>query len=308
MIERRSFITGGLTAATVWTSGCRTGMTDRPQATRDRALLQREIDEVPADEMEDYFEGNGNWRTLNARYVALARLDAAFDRVVREVREAVVTDRPAVWYLYNMGTVVKTQGSVIGLDICHPRASELEPLLDFATISHNHCDHYTRAFYRQMDRAHKTVFSNFLDNYGAARTKGVVGGFSRGEREVNIRDVTVRTYETDHNPILRRFTMPVEIDCGGYTILHVGDTDNVEDIRPKRPVDLWIHHVYSYGLVSVRGAEHLKPKLTVITHLQELHHARDKWRFTYAQGEDARKQVVAVGYDAVVPLWGDRIV
>lgn len=308
MIGRRSFITGGLTAAAVWTGGCRTGAKARPQETRDRARLQEEIDEVPADPMEAYFEDGTDAAALNARYAALARLDAAFDKVVREVRETVVTDKPAVWYLYNMGTVVKTRESVIGLDICHPRGPELEPLLDFATISHNHCDHYTRSFYRRMDRAHKTVFSNFLDNYGAAWTKGVVGGFSRGEREVRIRDVSLKTYETNHNPTLRRFTMPVEIDCGGYTILHVGDTDNVEDIRPRNPIDLWIHHVFSHGLVSVRGAVHLKPKLTVITHLQELHHAKDRWRFTYAQGEDARKQVVAAGYDAVVPLWGDRIV
>ena len=46
----------------------------------------------------------------------------------------------------------------------------------------------------------------------------------------------------------------------------------------------------------------------MLTHLQELHHAKDLWRFTYAQDEVARKQVVAAGYDAIVPLWGDRIV
>lgn len=307
---RRGFLsigTAALAGATAGFSGCRSAAS-RPSETRDRTRLQREIDEVPADGMEDYFEGIGDWRALNARYAALARLDAAFDRIVREVRETSVTGKPAVWYLYNMGVIVKTRESTIGLDICHPRAPELEPLLDFAVISHNHGDHYTRAFYRQMDRAHKTVFSNFLDNYGAAWKKGGVGGFSRGEREARMRDVTVRTFETNHNLALRRFTMPVEIDCGDYTILHVGDTDNVEDITPKAPVDLWIHHIYCHGLVSVRGAEHLKPKLTVIAHLQELHHAKDRWRFTYAQGEDARVKVEAAGHAAVVPLWGDRIV
>lgn len=306
LMARRKFIKTGMAAA-FCSGGCKSEVAF-PPPTSDRIVLQREIDEVPADLMEDYFEGRANACALNEQYVALSRLDMAFDRVRKEVMEAEVSTRPAVWYLYNMGIVVKTRSSVFGIDICHPRGAELEPLLDFAVITHNHCDHYTHSFYRRMDRVHKTVFSNFLDNYGAAWKRNGVGGFSRGERSAEICDVLVRSYETDHNPTLRRFVMPVEIDCGGYTILHVGDTDNIVDIHPKKTPDLWIHHAYCHGLVSVRGALHLKPKLTVVAHLQELHHAKDRWRFTFAEGEEARRQVVAAGYDAVVPIWGDRIV
>ena len=54
-----------------------------------------------------------------------------------------------------------------------------------------------------------------------------VGGYSYGECKYDIGDVTVRTYVSDHNPILRKFVMPVEVHIGDYTILHPARTPAV---------------------------------------------------------------------------------
>ena len=309
--NRRDFI--GALAAVSCPFACRSDDVVPPPVlapTRDRDLLQREIDEVPAGVMGAYLNNAAGAEELIRRYVALARLDAAFEKVMSEVKTTVVTDRPAVWFVYNMGVVVKTCEALFSIDLCHRRACEIAPLLDFAIISHNHTDHYTKRFYGEMDgRLHKTVINNFTDNYGAAFNKGVCG-FSRGKRTFRMKDVTIRTYESDHNEFLRGFTMPVEVECNGYSIFHVGDTHNVDELKPSRRPDLWIHHAYCWGQgpESGRGAAHLKPRVTVVAHLQELQHPRGCARWTWKDGEVAKAAAEKAGSRHVlVPLWGDRI-
>ena len=156
-------------------------------------------------------------------------------------------------------------------------------------------------------RLHKTVIQNFRDNYGAA-FHGGTGGFSRGVRDFDIKDVHVRTGQSDHNPILRGFVMPVEIAVGDWSILHVGDTYDVENLRPVRRPDLWIHHPRCWENETARGVAHLKPALTVVAHLHEMHHPRGKARWTFEDGEAAKATSEKLGSPAVVPHWGDRIV
>lgn len=276
--------------------------------TRDLALLQSEIDEVSESDYLRYLKGDGSAGSLIRKYQALARLDDVVDRVIVDLRNTVIDSRPAVWYIYNMGIVVKTRESVFSVDLCHRRSEELAPLLDFAIITHNHDDHFTRRFYEKMDgELHKTVITNFADNYGAAFNGGLCG-FARGEKTFEIKDVTVRTMESDHNRFLRGFTMPVEITTGDYTILHVGDTVNAEALRVTRKPNLWIHHAYCWGLVSGKGAAALKPDLTVVMHLQEMAHSRGKSRWTFEDGRKAVAVVESVGGCAIMPLWGDRLV
>ena len=293
-------------AGAVAASGCTTGVC--PPPTGDFAVLQAEMDDVPVDVYLRYLNAERDVGPVLAKHSALARLDAAMDVVIGEVRNTEVRGRPAVWYVYNMGVVVKTREAVFSVDLCHRRAVELAPLLDFAIITHNHDDHFTRRFYEYMDRSlHKTVITNFADNYGAAFNGGICG-FARGEKVFEMKDVVVRTMESDHNCFLRRFTMPVEVTVGDYAILHVGDTANVRDLRVVRKPDLWIHHAYCWGLVSGEGAESLHPGLSVVAHLHELAHPRGKARWTFEDGRKAVAAVEAVGGRAVMPLWGDRIV
>ena len=65
-----------------------------------------------------------------------------------EIEIVKVTGRPAVWFIYNMGFVVKTAKSLFAIDLHHRRAELLAPKLDFALITHNHGDHYTERFYK----------------------------------------------------------------------------------------------------------------------------------------------------------------
>jgi len=272
-----------------------------PVPTNDRTILQKEIDEVPADVVGPYFRGETDAASLNARYPALARLDGVLGQVIAEAKKTVVTDRPAVWFVYNMGVIVRTREALFSIDLCHRRAQEYAKDIDFAIISHNHDDHFTRRFYFEMDKKlHKTVITNFADNYGAAYNRGVCG-FARGEKTFKLKDVTIRTYESNHNHILHGFVMPVEVEYNGYTILHVGDTFNLDELKPSRPPDLWIHHAYCWGLVTDRGVPNLKPKLTVVAHLQELHHRPGHARYTFADGEKAKQVSEKLGSPAVVP-------
>ena len=273
-----------------------------------RDVLQREINAVPVAVCSSYLRDEAAGRAACAKYPALARLDAALPRVMEEVRTAVVEDRPAVWLVYNMGVVVKTRKALFTIDLCHPRAREYAKEFDFAVVTHNHLDHYTKKFYDEMNsRLHRTVVSNFMDNYGAVFHKGI-GGFARGERTFRIKDVVVRTYQSDHNEFLRGFTMPVEIECGEYTIFHVGDTANVAELKPTRPPDLWIHHCLCKRHVTGAGAAHLKPKLTVVAHLHEMCHPSGGSRWTFADGDTAKGESEKAGVPAVVPFWGERIV
>jgi hypothetical protein len=241
------------------------------------------------------------------RYPVLRRYDDAFRAVVREMRETKVGDTPAIWLVYNMGVIVKTRASLFSIDLCHRLAPTIADELDFAIITHNHLDHYTQKFYNEMNgRLHKTVVSNFLDNYGAFFHKGV-GGFSRGERTYKFKDVVVRTCQSDHNEYLTGFTMPVEIDCGGFTIFHVGDTANVTELHPLHTPDLWIHHCRCWKRETGPGAAHLRPKLTVVAHLHEMQHPCGRARWTFADGDAAKEESEKAGVPAVVPFWGDRI-
>lgn len=40
-----------------------------------------------------------------ARWPILRRYDAAFEKVMRDAREATVGDCPAIWFVYNMSSI-----------------------------------------------------------------------------------------------------------------------------------------------------------------------------------------------------------
>lgn len=274
-------------------------------APKDRyAQLQAEIDLVRASTFGQY---RGAFRPqLLQDFAALQRLENAFDQVVREVRETTVTDKPAVWFLYNMGVVVKTPETCFAIDLMHRRGRELAPLLDFALITHNHSDHYTPEFYQAMNGAGKTVISNFLDNYGV-KNWNMDGGYTRVPKTFKIKDVVIKTGLTDHNGYLVDFTSAYEIMSHGFTIYHSGDCSNVGKLNPSVTPDLWFVHPYC-GLKVEDGVKKFHPKQTVIAHLNELGHDVNRWRWTWKDGLKAKASVEKAGGAAVVPTWGERIV
>ena len=54
-------------------------------------------------------------------------------------------------------------------------------------------------------------------------------------------------------------------------------------------------------------AEAIHPKLAVIAHLQELGHAKGRYRWTYFDGLRQKARIEEAGFAARMPLWGERL-
>ena len=314
---RRNFVKGFYSCASLCCAG---GVAHG--ALDDNAAFQNEVCEIPGREFLAFVHGanmaedrsgvaDAECAAMYVKYPILRHYDDAFRNVVREMRKTEAGDTPTVWYVYNMGVIVKTRRSLFSIDLSHRLAPTIADELDFAVITHNHLDHYTEAFYRAMNSRHKTVVSNFRDNYGAClHVKDGIGGFSRGERTFSLGDVTVHTYESDHNPLLRGFVMLVEVHVGGYTMLHVGDTFNTGDLRPKRTPDIFIHHAWCWGeprIQTMAGIKAFHPRCAVIAHHLELGH-NGRSRIPLSVAYDKKAEAEASGTCAIAPFWGDRIV
>ena len=246
---------------------------------------------------------------FHARYPALEWYDREFDRVLGEVRTAVVSpDRPAVWYVYNMGVIVKTARSTFSIDLCHRKAVAAEPLLDFALVTHNHGDHFTEAFLRAMDAAGKPVLSNFRLNWDWYCRED--------EKAFRIKDVSIRCTAADHNDHLPKavtcYEVAIDRDPGlePFVIFHSGDCCRSEQIRCTVPSpDLFLGHC-AVGLSFPKAyGTTMKARRMVILHHQELGHLWGRWRCVGFHEEPARimKELRALGAHPVMPVWGDRL-
>ena len=302
-LSRRHFIgAAGLAAAS---------LSMHAEEAADLATFQKELDAItPKDYTAFQLQGmelsDADRLAAYAAFPGLKRYDEAFDKVFAEIQSTAVTDKPAVWFVYNMGIIVKTPQALFTVDVNHRQATRLEPILDFALITHNHHDHYSDRFLDAIDRAGKTVISNFDDNYGAYFAKRMPGGFTRAKKTFNLKDVTIKTSLSDHNPYLIDFTTAFEIAIGDYTIYHSGDSQNIDKLNPTRTPDLWIVHPRC-GLKVTDGIQKFHPKKTVIAHLFELGHAVNRWRWRVSDGQAELKKAEEAGAVAVMPLWGDRL-
>lgn len=260
---------------------------------------QRQTERVSATTFARYFQ-DGKTRGLTS----LRKLEAAFDKVLREIHETEVGDVPAVWCLYNMGVIVKTRKSLFSIDLHHRRAVELAPLLDFALITHNHNDHWRPDFYRAMNGAGKIVVSNFLDNYGV---KDWIrnGGYRHGATTLRIRDVAIHTSSVDHNDYLTDFTTAFEIRVGKWRFFHTGDCCSAAKIRTIWGApDLWFFFP-GCGIDVGEALRRVRPKRLVFGHLWELGH---EWgRLDAPLVRVAREKARAVGVEPSLGLWGERL-
>lgn len=303
---RKDFIFESLgLAAAGALAGCRTTATPPPAAKEGADALdlwQRETDQVKPEVFEAYLRGE----VPAADYVSLTRLEEGFEKVLREIDTADVSAHPAVWMVYNMGVIVKTRESLFSIDLMHRRAEELAPRLDFALITHNHSDHYRNGFYRRMNRAGKTVISNFLDNYGVKDWKNE-GGFTRAKKTFRIRDVEIRTSLVDHNAYLIDFTTAFEIRVGDWLLYHTGDCGVASKLHTTwgRP-DLWVFFP-GCGIDVAEAERNVRPKQMSFGHLWELGHRYG--RLTTPMVRTAQKKALDAGtQNLTVPLWGERIV
>ncbi len=272
--------------------------------------FQRDVDSITPYAYESFKAGGPDLpeKIVRLAYDAnpgLKRYDDAFRKVMDEVQSTIVTGRPAVWLIYNMGVVVKTPQTVFAIDLLHRQGPLMEPLLDFALVTHNHDDHADDALLALMDRHRKTVVSNFLCNYGAHKGGEMPGGYIRGEGTLEIGDVKIRATPSDHNGYLREFTSAFEITVGDWTLYHTGDSWRPSMLNPARPPDLWVCHPRN-GLDIVKCVSKFHPRRTVIAHLNELGH-QGGGRVSVADALETAAAIEAEGAEAVIPVWGERI-
>ena len=229
--------------------------------------------------------------------------EAAFDKVKRELETTpVAPDTAVLWHVYNMGYVVRTQDSCFALDLHHRRSEELIPFLDFIVVTHDHTDHKTARLLDGFAKTGKPVISNFYPHTG----------FSATPRTLKLGSVVLHTCITDHNPKHRGFVQPceIEIPCPSRKIVIFtgGDTYDPKQFKMHNPdVDAFIVHP-RVGLVVTEAQKIVEPRLTLISHLLEMHHYHDQWRWGFDVGFDELEKSRAAGRAAAIPLWGDRIV
>ena len=264
-------------------------------------LWQRETDLVTPSIYGKYLSDG-----KTGGYASLEKLEHAYEKVVREIRDTAVADTPAVWSVYNMGYVVKTPKALFSIDLVHRRDCALAPLLDFALITHNHGDHFRPGFYNAMNGRRKTVISNFLDNYGVAdwRTQG---GFTRAKKTFKIKDVEIRTSLIDHNDYLVDFTTAFEIRVGDFIIYHTGDSGR--GTEPKLGTtwgcpDLWLFFP-GCGIDVAKAVAMVRPKRVVFGHIWELGHGRG--RLNAPLLKRALPQARQFCQDVSIQYWGDKV-
>ena len=262
------------------------------------SLWDRQTKEVTPEIYTQYLQ-DGDTRGLKV----LEALENGFEKVLREVKETVVRGNvPAIWSVYNMGYVVKTEKALFSIDLIHRRDNEFASLVDFALITHNHGDHWRQEFAKAVWARKKPVISNFLG----------YKGYTRAKKVFKIKDVEVRTSLIDHNDWLVDFTTAFEIRIGsGWTLYHTGDSGR--GTVPKLETvwgspDLWL--LFPGCRLEVQDAvSKIKAKRIVFGHLWELNHKHNMGRFTEKKINARLSEAKGAGCsDVSVAFWGDRIV
>ena len=129
--------------------------------TKKRENLQDRLQEIINKTLKAEFEAFDNDTGKKTSNPALKFYDQSIDRLLQDIPATTVAPGTVViWYLYNMGFVIKTPDTCFGIDIHHRQAVKLEPLLDFIATTHNHNDHYNLPLLRAMTAKGKLVISN----------------------------------------------------------------------------------------------------------------------------------------------------
>lgn len=225
----------------------------------------------------------------------------ALQRVVREVQaENVPQGKVAIWHLYNMGYVVKTPSHCFGIDLKHREAAQLVPYIDFLCITHEHVDHYSQEMNDAMKVAGKPVYSNFVDNEYKITGKKTIQPAEGMEMVVAL---------ADHSATLKNFCVTYQIDCGADAgnkiIYHIGDTYNASQLSKTKPVDIFIPHG-GINMNFTQALNKIEPKVTLVSHINELSHAIDNYRWPYSKAFERVEQFAP--RTAYVPVWGEKMI
>ena len=229
--------------------------------------------------------------------------EAAWDKICKEVKSARPSgDTVILWLVYNMGYIIKTAQTCFAIDLQHRRSEELIEKLDFLLVTHNHDDHYTSRLLKSFRDTKRPVVSNFFP----------APGYNAVDKTLEIGPARIHLRRTDHNPTLKKFVMTYEIELslrsGKFVIFHSGDSCDPKQFRMHNPrTDVYMVHP-RVGLNVTEAQKIIDPELTLISHLHEMHHRFDQWRWPYAVGFDEIEKGRACGRHCAMPLWGEKIV
>lgn len=225
----------------------------------------------------------------------------ALDKLIAEIPATKVKrGQVAIWQLYNMGYVVKTDSQCFGIDLYHKYAEKLAPMIDFLLITHNHGDHNWKPLKDELARQGKAIYSNFMDNGHKVST---------GD-EFTVGNISVKVTTVDHNKTLVNFVNTYEVNCYAnkgkdYVIFFTGDAHNYEQLNPTTEVDLFVPHL-AVGLNMAEAVKKINPTEVLMSHILELGHSITQWRWSYEYGINECEKLNREG--VYLPVWGEKLV
>jgi len=206
-----------------------------------------------------------------------------------------------MWYLYNMGYIIKTPTGCFGIDLKHKYSEKLVGLIDFLLISHRHGDHFDEDMVKEMERLNKPVVSNFIENrYLITEPKSMTIG-----------DVEIKILINDHNVQTPNFVLSFEIDCGKsadhMNVFHTGDSYMASQLLTSKDVDILIPHL-RVGLDINEVVKNTRAKNVMMSHVMELGHARVEggYRWSFDNGFDECSKLTNT--NCYLPVWGEKTV
>jgi L-ascorbate metabolism protein UlaG (beta-lactamase superfamily) len=246
-------------------------------------------------------------------------------RAIEEIRSASVpSGSMRVWYIYNMGVVIKTVDATIGIDVAGtyaaPSIADVGGLLDVLLVTHPHGDHLDAKVTAAAAKAGAKIvvadervridYSNQLnivrDPGGESMVKVLTGSSLAAQAlvgvepggTIEVKGVRITAYPAEHRypnrPITGFEATPTDwlyVEASGFGILHTGDgtfTGSKPDLSGKR-VDLYLIHYVDE--ICAEDYYELAPQSRVMVplHLHELGHGReilDYAMFSNALGQE----------------------
>ena len=267
----------------------------------------------------------GNFPTaVTTQTEATKLLELRTRRAVEEIRAAKVPEGSmGVWYIYNMGVVVKTSNATVGIDVAGtywaPSIADVGGLLDILIVTHPHGDHLDPAVAAAAARnGAKIVVADekvrlddsnppnvVRDPAGTSMVKLLTGSELAAQAlvgvepggTIEVKGVKITAIPASHSSANGSndtySATPVDwfyVEASGFGILHTGDGSfpgDKPDFTGKR-VDLYLVH-YVDGMYAENYYK-LVPQSRVLVplHLHELGHGRDI--LSYAMFKNALEQ------------------
>ena len=95
----------------------------------------------------------------------------------------------------------------------------------------------------------------------------------------------------------KKFVLFTSGDCYSHEFLD----------RKSEHIDLYIVHPRC-GMDVTSAVKRLDPKLTFISHLQELAHDINLFRWQISVGREELKNLSGIGKSAYIPVWGEKFI